>query len=111
MVCTPGYTIPILMYMKVDPMQNYPSGFGLAVFVKGRWTDLIDLGMEMSGEIENQSADKEPQDLSWLFSDEGDFFYEIRGGETCVIPSEGLENVHPQDADILEKVSPSGEAD
>ena len=102
MVCTPGYTIPFLMYMKFEPNQLVPTAVGFAIYTKGRWVDLMD---QVIASADHPEAATEAV-ISWINDEETPFFYEIEGGRVCRIPADGLEEVKPYDGDMLDSLLP-----
>ena len=112
MVCKPGYTIPVLIRMEMSQDSMIPKTAGLAAYMFGRW---IDLGA-VAGEIEKMEDpdafletlddDFDPEKVFNLLSQfTGSLFYEIKEGETCEIPSDGLENIEILDSSIIEKIA------
>ena len=111
MICPKGYTIPLLLYLKFEPNSMKPSGIGLAVCLYGKWVDLSLPAADVANEIELEEMTAEYEDelsndlypaideivnLVVENQDSGrTFYYEIKGGETCEIPSTGLEDVVP----------------
>ena len=100
MVCAPGYTLPVLMYMKFEPNQIISSAFGLSVFTKGRWVDLMD---QVIASADHPEAVTEAV-ISWINDEETPFFYEIEGGRVCRIPADGLEETKTYEGDYLDSL-------
>ena len=106
MVATPGYTLPLLLYMKFAPNDTEPEAVGFALFVKGRWIDITTLASDNSDEeLERLSEEL----LEWLSAEDSSWFYEIKGGQVNEIPSDGLEQVRVMDEEFLSSLMESEE--
>ena len=56
--------------------------------------------------LETLDDDFDPEKVFDLLSQfTGPLFYEIKEGETCEIPSDGLENIEILDSSIIEKIA------
>ena len=105
MVGTPGYTIPILLYLKFEPSRNMPSGYGQSLFINGQWIDVLSLSVEnAAAQKESGGGNAAEEELTQLLSGGSDIFFEINGGQICEIPSDGLENIKTFDFDYLKEL-------
>ena len=112
MVCKPGYTIPVLIRLEMSQDSTVPKTAGLAAYVFGRWVDLGAVAGEIEkledpeAFLETLESDFGPDMIFNLLSQfTGPLFYEIKDGETCEIPSDGLENVEILDKELIEKIT------
>ena len=105
----PGLTFPLLTYLSVDSGGAVIEQLKLVVFVNGRWFDLSDIldsaaGSEEEPDIRKAGAEllrsdlavellnaltdcRSPVDLVKVLA------LDVKGGETVVIPAEGLEKI------------------
>ena len=105
MVCTGGFTVPVLVNMKFEPCNTVPASYGLAVYCRGRWLDLAGL-TQVSEDRERSPEDAVCDIVSLLFDKNNtqDYLFEIKGGSTCEIPADGLENIRTYDGAFLEEI-------
>ena len=124
MVSNSGYTVPILAYMKFEPNDMVPSKVGLAVYIRGRWWDIMKPGIDFLKLSSEEATEEEiNRALDEMFSKDSMFakiflpdenskeskesiFFKIADGEICEIPSNGLEGIQPLDIELLKEVMP-----
>ncbi len=106
----PGRTIPLLQYLRLRPNSDQIEAMKILVFLNGHWVDLdianlINLAEREGGPEETKNLDMDPTDsplfreLTAAFEKGGlsglpdAFTLNVPGGQTTVIPSDGLENI------------------
>ena len=131
MMSQPGLTIPVLMSMDIDENSGMPKTFGMAVYLWGTWFDLAGpLTFATEGDAEAMEAydaqmdarvdelvdrlmnSETMQAYSEGRADIGDvlwylasaMFTKIDGGQTFVIPNDGLESAAMLDEEILNQI-------
>ena len=117
MVSVPGETLPVLVHLKIQQFASTPSSVGLAVYTLGRWYDLGDIFQKLITEDADALVGKDGEDgiVDEIFKKVEPAIKDpkllrsllltgIKGGETCAIPSDGLENISVIEGEALEKL-------
>ena len=111
-ISRPGYVLPLLLRLKMNPASMDIESLALAIYLNGSWMDVCALLPE-EAETEAESDQKSGFDLGTLekvltplFSqgNSDSFLLEAGGGESVVIPSDGLENLTVLDQERLEQI-------
>ncbi len=125
MVTMPGYTLPVLVYLKMKPNSMAPEGLGLAVYAGGSWFDLGGAVMELvSAENDPEAIDeltriilgeetadtavkmiKLAQLMEGFKNLKENFFYRIEGGKVNTLSSKGLENAQPLTGELVDMIT------
>ena len=106
-VSRPGYTIPLLMYMKFNPTSVNPEKIGFAIYIMGQWIDV-------TGQLTLTEAEMEQyaNELVEMFENSNEeVFYKIEAGTVNEIPTEGLGQVAPLDANHFNEMVEEGRAE
>ena len=90
MVTTPGYTLPVLIYLKFAPNDIKPETVKIAFYAGGKWVGAGSLESGLTETIPQLSGDDDKDGL----------FFKIDGGGECRIPDNGLEKMKPEDLEI-----------
>ena len=103
MMGRPGRAVPILMYLEFEPNSDTLKQLNLVLYLNHRWVDmtaLIDLqsdNEESKSSLLNDSNISELVNILMSVVSSKDILnaltLDVKGGETFVIPSDGLENV------------------
>ncbi len=117
MVSRPGETLPMLLHLKINMFENAPKSVGLAVYTLGRWYDLGSILQKLIEGGEDALIGKDGEDgvADELYKAalpgiqnpaklREMLLTEIKGGETCEIPAEGLEDVTIIEGEALENL-------
>ena len=106
LVCSPGYTVPLMLYMKFEPNQMMPSAMGITALVNGEWKDILSPAV-LAENPDSDTAALEDMGLDWLMNiDPNEFFCRIEGGKVCELSAAGLEQVGVVDRDLLSEKFP-----
>ena len=124
-MCKPGRTFPVLLYMSVDSGGAVIEQMKILVFVNGRWFDLTAIVNDVIGSEAQPDPGKALSGLlqSELFSELMNTLItsqsatdvlnalslNVKGGETVVIPAEGLEKIDLSTGIMNQKLSGSEE--
>ena len=99
MVSQKGRTIPLLMYMELEPNSMKMRQMNFLLYLRGRWVDLTGLGAENVSLLERiglvVTSGLVLDILHVLFTGDylGALTMDVKGGEQFEIPNTGLENV------------------